>query len=396
MSVARRALLLLPLTLAAAGWACQWVVPLGADVSPAPADVSPATADGGADAPPLPPGPCDLALPPLVPSRGGVERGTLFAARALDFGPRLPVTGVGTLRFDAGGLLCPNAALDLDGIETTCPATAGLAKCVTKRGACDEDGGRDNAFANVLALLQGVKPGNLSLSAAMETGGPTLLIQVVGYSGEANDDAVGVFFYAATGTLEGPDGGPSLPRWDGTDTWKVEPRSVIPSSAGDVPLRSASEAWVANGVLVAKLDRVDLPILVDKQRALLPLRGGFVTANVTQVDGRLRLDHGRLAAAVAADSLLANLAADGGVCERTGAFDTLRSILCSEADLTTTFPTEGPAAAPCGALSLAIGFVADAISSSVTDRADVPYGVPYATPCGEADGGPLFVGCGAP
>lgn len=301
-------------------------------------------------------GGCALAHPPARPTTEDGTRDVDFvvALRSLNFGASV----------DAGAIT--SVGYDLDGV-CTCP---GPPSCVTndvKQMHCDDDAGRDNSGGALLkefALLSGGTFSQDTLNNNVNRGTYGLLVRIEHYNGGKNDKSVVVSIFVSNGTPPGPDGGAgdhAMPSWDGNDDWTIDSASVFGGAdAGRViPNFADTNAYVANGVLVAS---IDFPLTLGGSGVVtLDFVGGFVTANVVANGSTFKLTDGILAGRWPTAKLLATLGALqlGGVnvCPGTQTYKDVKSRVCGAADVTANVTAD--AAAPCSALSMGIQFSAD-------------------------------------
>jgi hypothetical protein len=216
-----------------------------------------------------------------------------------------------------------------------------------------------------------------------------LLIEIGGYNGEADDDAVTVAVFAAEGMRE--KGCPSsvdasagyfTPGWCGLDRWLVAKDSFVTTS---IP-RVLASGYVTQHRLVAKFaNRVALPFSetssVAVDRGTLEGRLVALDENMQPRDagsaptpaqlGSWRFE-GVLAGRSSTGDVLTGLGAfqlgDTPLCK--SAFAAVRSIICNAADLSLSQDHTG---ADCDALSAAVGLVADpALRGGLDQDAGVP------------------------
>jgi len=186
----------------------------------------------------------------------------------------------------------------------------------------------------------------------------TILIQVQDYNGGANDTNVLV------GVLTGSNLG-AVPKWDGTDTWPVDPASAL----GDVPYdggyswapsTGTGSAWVNNYQLVAHLP----PLTVGMGLGPITFTGGILSATISQDSAGQYSLVGQLAGRLTTHTLFAYAGHSGyyddagkihKLCGTDPKFVMLQSSLCAEADIMGD-PTLDSTDAGCNALSFALGF----------------------------------------
>jgi hypothetical protein len=248
--------------------ACSAILGIGDDVFTYAPDEAGAEAAPDTRVPDAPPGPdnCEHAFPPPPPASELTSQAfptMVFAFKNLD------LTGVR----DGGAPV----GFDLDGVCTCDPSdhseTAGGPTCLTDGAtadggtACDEDGGRDNAF-NILftenAFLGTLKQTG-DLVDQIRCGRTGMLVFLGGYNGEADDTNVGVSFAPSLGIREphfvgeindplcqlGDGDIPTYPAYfDASDSWSTLDGS-IDEATGLPPLGNALKGYVTGWQLVA-------------------------------------------------------------------------------------------------------------------------------------------------
>jgi hypothetical protein len=195
--------------------------------------------------------PCGLATypgPPSVITPEGQEE-FVAAFHSIDFGdksatpPGLDLDGKCT----CFGNKVPKGCCQADGPS-----------CMQASKTCDGARGIDNVGAGVFSLISTFL-GNFGsdyFSQRAQGGFWTSLIRVRSYNGTPNDGRVEVDIYASGG-FQQPPGGVDVPKWDGSDPWKVTDDSVDKGDGGapdlDHPKWFDKTAYVTDGVLVASL-----------------------------------------------------------------------------------------------------------------------------------------------
>lgn len=279
--------------------------------------------------------------------------------------------------------------LDLDNI-CTCdkrPGTnqGGKGSCIAvNKDHCDGDGGIDNQLAALASIVQATSPDSSHIDQVaarlIDQGRKTLLFEVAGYNGKANDDEVVVSVYLAEGLPEkgcpSSEPGPVgffIPGWCGNDSWHVSNSSVL--SGTSVP-SLFGKGWVTNYQLVVPFEnKVVLPFgeasnaVIDRatlEGKLVPLDEGMQerdpTIPPTPAQERLWRLKGTLVGRSSTSDILATLGAyeiggAGPLCKGSN-FPSIAQLVCSYADLSMTGDN---LTAPCDALSAAIGLTADPV-----------------------------------
>jgi hypothetical protein len=352
--------------------ACTLLNPLGEYKAGGPLDASQSDAtDGGA-----PEGgdarACTLTRWPARPSAGGTEdaRNDIEIVNALmTFSAQPdPDAGPGTIQ-----------GYDLDGV-CTCPEPESCVRPGGTRQVCDELGGVDNAGGQLLTLVALFANRAPDSNQRLRSGDYGLLVLVREYNGQANDSQVTVAFLLSNGTDGIQDGGiPPRPKYDGTDRWTVDPKSVAGGSGPPyVPLFIDKSAYVSAGVLVATAD-----FTLRLGRMTLQLVGSTVTGTLTKDAVGYHIDDGVIVGRVAARTFLTNVSAiddpfvDGGyMCGDSGTYRDLKTKLCEMADIVSDLKQDNTGA-PCDALSVSAHF------TSSTAQLGSVFGLPPPpTPCG--------------
>jgi hypothetical protein len=250
---------------------------------------------------------------------------------------------------------------------------------------CDVSGGVDNQFSKFIALAAVALPnsiGSSTFSASANEGHWSLLFQIDGYNGEANDPAVTVTFLPAAGFG-------STPKWDGTDLWPVLQTAF---DASGTPKYVSNGAYVADHTLVATVPSIPVKFAGAKSTITLSLSGAVLVGTLGNSNGAWRLQ-ATLAARLGVNDLFRALSSyrdENGnpVCTNSGfVYDTAKTTFCTDPDI--TLESNLPSTAPCDAISFGMGITAD--PAQVGPKVPVPsptMGCPAATD-------PLTDSCGA-
>jgi len=307
------------------------------------------------------PGPCPETFPPPRPATDDPsDAGTqavVVALHTLDFGIR-----------DDGGAP-PLYGYDLDQVFTCCDGgTGSCTPPVTGTRDCDEPGARDNSGGQLIASLALLDPGQFNstnISANLQVGAYSLLIQLSDYNGQPNDTEVVAGLYASDGIEGVGDAAPPLAKWDGTDVWTIDDGFVL--SGGDasplLPNHFDAHAYVSGGVLVMQ---VNFPIALGTSatgNVAIDLTGGVISGQLVPVDGGVfRLESGQVAGRWSVPSVL--LAVQGltlggqSICPGSSLYSNVKTQICTAADISTD-PTQDNKGQACNALSIGFGFTAD-------------------------------------
>jgi hypothetical protein len=212
------------------------------------------------------------------------------------------------------------------------------------------------------------------LSAKIEGGSWTLLVQIAKYNGLADDPAVDVTVYPSPGLG-------ATPAWDGSDAWPVDEHSVGPGGLAE-PLYKSQGAYVSGGVLVAAMPVAKM-VIVDQAVIGIRFIGGVLTGRLAPAGSSWKLTEGVLAARWALKDVLAMLAgvryAGQAICTDSGLiYDTTKGMLCQGADILADGTS--PKSLPCDAISFGMGFTADpAKLGAIAPTSDPPPACPAGT-----------------
>ncbi|MFT3769037.1 MAG: hypothetical protein QM820_26655 [Minicystis sp.] len=268
---------------------------------------------------------------------------------------------------------------DLDH-QCTCVNDAGPT-CVPRVPNCDAPDGVDNAAAKLINLVATATGGGMFgssyFSALANNGSWTLLIQVSGYNGMANDPEVDVALFASPGRMG------NLPKWDGTDAWPVSATSVMD---GDVtkPLVVSAGAYVANNVLVAAIPSVAFTISGMNERITITMTAGVLTGTLQSQGNGWHIADGIIAARwhepdiFTALSSYRNNSGKPFCTDAVISYPTAKATICNSLDILKD--GSGPKSLPCDSLSMGIGFKADPALLGVATLPPAPTpGCPMAT-----------------
>lgn len=322
--------------------------------------------DAGIDAPPDTggPPPCGKTYPdPPGGSDEPINNTFVLAVHSIDMGEGQPSP----------------PGYDLDH-QCTCFNDAGPT-CVPRVQACDAPDGVDNAAAKLINLVSiatgGGVFGSSYFSAKANEGRWSLLLQISGYNGLADDPAVEVAMFASPGM------GALTPKWDGTDEWPVSATTV---ENGDVtkPLFKSAGAYVANRVLVAAAPEVAFTISGANERISIKMTAGVFTGTLDSLGTGWRIADGIIAARwhepdiFAALSSYRNNGGDALCTDSPIGYNTAKATICGSLDILKD--GSGPKSLPCDSLSMGIAFKAEpALLGAVTMPPAPTPGCPMAT-----------------
>jgi hypothetical protein len=282
-----------------------------------------------------------------------MDKDYVFALRHIDFG------------LD-GGLVGRELNLDR---RCTCPEPDTCLRDATTP-VCDGEGGADNATKGAVETLIRFAPGIISedqMNQNLRDGVSGALIRIQRYGGAANDPAVKVSYYSATG-FEGPGKPTGAP----TDAWTLEESTVVPATLE--PKYFTDDGYVTDNTVVASFE---VPLEIggnNRQKPLrLLLKGGVVVAKLNLQDGTIR---GVIAGRWQTTSILETVETflnpniqNSNICRGSTEFDFAKTLVCNNADIASD-TAEGR---QCNSLSTIIGFEgALARFGKVTRRAAVP------------------------
>lgn len=298
-------------------------------------------------------------LPPRPQGAGGgggaggaAEEPLRFALRNFDFGDGPPGEPP---RTDLPGL-------DLDRSCTCCECLSAFDACTPPPFAsatiCDGDRGVDNAFARLVSLV-GANATSAALNADVNEGAWTILVEVTGYNGLSEDDQVRLALYTTSGHKTNPDPAvlPTAPAWQGNDQWMRRADSV--GTMGE-PLVYTDQAYVTGGVLVGELE--GFLSLGGSLGSRVNFRGGLMRVRLSTPSGQPTvLRDGMLGARWPLADIFATLSSirvlGQPVCTDTIAYSTIKSTLCSAADVY----SQGLGVNLCDAVSFGLAFTGEPV-----------------------------------
>jgi hypothetical protein len=311
------------------------------------------------------------------------------ALRTLDFGLR-----------DGG--LAVAYGYDLDGLCTCAPDPESCLP-VARDGAppppkhCDFEAGVDNALGGLLGRFSQL-PNFFAqdyINGQLAKGVYGAVVRISGYNGKPNDQFVNLEIFSSNGTNGTQMGFPTPPKYDGTDVWTVDPTAVVggvvPDGGEPKAKSSTSDAYVANGVLVAKLD---FPISVGAANndgtVTIELKDSVVTAKLVPQGSSWRLDEGLITGRWSTAKMLPSLQVlrdpfdiSQPLCGANVTYGELKKQICNAQDIGPSSAEDGKNA-PCSALSVGFGFTSfPALIGSTHPRADggFPCGVQWDDSC---------------
>ena len=287
--------------------------------------------------------------PPAVQNCGG-SIGFVAAMHSVDFAD------------ESGEPL--NIGYDLD-MRCTCSGEPNGCKRVwATEEACDGPDGRDNTGGQFIKAVSSLFAtfGAASWNESLHAGAWGMVVRVLDYNGEEDDDRVRTQLYVPRAYYHFQDGGKDPPKWDGTDEWPIRSTSLQdPGDGGtwdvDKPLYSDEFAYVNGGVLVASVSQGTMQ--VDENFAI-EFTGAFLTARIVKGAGdQWSLEDGVLATRWRLANMLAQLSNvddplfGSPVCTDNAMYATAKAKICGYADM---YAGVGTPTTPCDSLSLAMRF----------------------------------------
>jgi hypothetical protein len=346
---------------------------------------------------------CMPAVPPSRPdpdAAGSTSIGPIVAAfRTIDIGVSGPL--------DAG---IPPFGYDLDH-TCTCP---GPPSCLQRSDAggtqdCDDPQGRDNLDIQLFRLLRGpATTGTSQIDQGLAAGQFGLLLVIRDYNGSGFDPQVTVEFYLSNGLDRDADGGIPLPKFDGTDSWTIDPGSLVQGQPGAGPEFVDDKAYVYQNTVVAN-PPMAIPIAFGDGTFL---GGATMLLTAPTIVGSLQassigdggagtgfgyaLTGGTIAGRWPTTQILSTLSkipVEGGtfICPTESQqsefnYNVIKSVVCNAADISSTPQGDNNVPlAPCDAISVGMQFTAvPAQLGSVLEVTPPPSGC-------KSDGGVLFM-----
>ena len=298
---------------------------------------------------------CGDRIPPNTakPSGAANDKGPLVGAAQ-------------TFRFkDVEGGVPPKLGFDLDEncASAACAPTAGAARAL----------GIDNVLGT---FIGGLNPGPDISIDALKHGTMGLVVQVNGWNGTENDDALAVNLFNVAGVNGSADGGAETVE-DGGDIYIPRDTDLQTAPVAKV-LFTSSEAHVSKKRLVAHFAEVRLRILTPTLAGtIVPFELSFVDAaivgTISLSKGGIEMPDAQLVGRVRDTEILRTLS-NLGLCSNTGTYSTFKSQLCEVIDLTDARNTDGKRRS-CTSASLAVG-LAIAPAKVAAETAPAPLG-PY-------------------
>lgn len=255
---------------------------------------------------------------------------------------------------------------DLDGKCTGLPGEGVPDRCpapVSPQNENDQPGGVDNAILNVMRRAIAPLPPNSVAARAekdAEEGIRSLMIELYGYNGLADDEDVAVSISTAPGFVHQNTGcdydfqnPEDRPAWDGQDAWCMGAITL-----GNQRMEGTmTGGYVRDGVIVLPVHGTSVPFLLGLDVPLM--RGALVGRFTESPDGSRRARATVIGFARVDEFFAAARRLEVGefnnqplyVCKRPGLENDLRQALNAGADARTC-----PTSPSCDGVSLAVGF----------------------------------------
>jgi len=193
-----------------------------------------------------------------------------------------------------------------------------------------------------------------AMSARANTGGWSVLLQISGYNGLADDFDVEVALFPSPGL------GGVKPKWDGTDAWQIY-RSSVGDAGVSAPRYTSQGGYVSGGVLVASFPQAMLSINGSAGLAV-ELVGGVISGTLQRGPTGWSLTNGVIAGRWPTSQIFSSLnylQLDAGpaLCTSSVTFPYVKAAICSGADILAN--GSDPVSDPCDSFSFGAGFTAD-------------------------------------
>lgn len=258
---------------------------------------------------------------------------------------------------------------DLDNV-CTCPGPDSCNTFPDSGTQCDDEGGVDNSLGALVKEFSGASNffDEAYINNGIATGVFGALFRVRNYNGQANDTAVELSIYVSNGTVgAGTDAGPTIPKFDGTDVWTIDPTSLLGGQLGDagpVPLVAYDlNAYVTDYTLVGNISDMPLGIGAADGEGLITmdLSGALVVAKLTPTGNTFKAT-GFVAGRWESKKLLTAMQVlhdpfdfDASLCGTDAIYLLLKGRICNLQDISGNVLDDGKNA-PCDALSIGFGF----------------------------------------
>jgi hypothetical protein len=326
-------------------------------------------------------------------------RPSASSAASLASSDSLPIYfGLNTIQMGTAANGLP-VGLDIDSKCTSSPScpdqqTASCQAPLVQRNS-DGEGCRDNAFADVMAMLARIPQLAATLgvnddefNCELWRGSYNLLFRLTGYNGASADESLRVDWYTSAGIEQEanwrcpePDFAIKHARWPSSAVWRADTRALLGSvtDPGTLPDSRMSDphAYVRGGYLVSRLpDGSILRLIGDAQPFrgfAMPVYGAVWLGHLTRtVAGEWTVSDGLIAGRVRAQDLLQSFQ-DVGLCKGGPAdpfVDSVASYIAAGADVLAS--AEAAREQACDALSFGIAFTASQVTPGQAQRESEP------------------------
>lgn len=262
----------------------------------------------------------------------------------------------------------------------TCPGPETCTRPPTAmKMACDKDGsipsgvGADNAGVDIFRSFPDAGMLEKAFNDSLAMGIAGIMVQIQNYNGLKDDAQVRVSIYPLLKLA--PDGG--APKWDGSDSWVLDSNTI----QNGVSIYTVSDAWVANGVLVASMN---IPVVIGSSAVSavrVDLKNGYLVANLelngSGAGATLKRMSGELGGRWNASDFLTTLGnvpdptnPNVNLCKTDITYEFIKRVICDARDITSSgTDNQGQ---PCDAVSLALGFEATPAAAGPMEPAPKP------------------------
>jgi len=305
--------------------------------------------------------------PPPRPEGGiaGDGDGVVLAINTIELGLK---DGWKTIGYDLDNRVSTKASTDL------CKTNAGGTKSQVYEDGKD---GIDNSFGKNLApLLDQLASAQASLDTSLEEGTFTIMVDIAAL-GTAPD------YLDLTAKLYAGDDLGSPPLWDGTDAWPVVPELLDdPTDISSAKVQFKT-SYVNDGVWVSgSPGSLGLGLSISGASFTIDISQAIISMNLAA--DRQSATEGVIAGVIEVEPFIAQLKSvagsiDSGLCEG-GLFDTIADTLRQASDIMAD-GSQDPNQT-CDAISIGLGFTAQAVTlGEIAEPA-----VPEPDPCAETSG----------
>jgi hypothetical protein len=300
---------------------------------------------------------------------------------------------------------------NLDGLDTTAQSTnvCTLYDNASTKNQTDGPGGIDNSFGeNIIPLLAAVlSDPSATIDTSLEKGSFTVMIDITGLSGVANQTATGLTgaLYGGTTFAQAPNAAGAAPTWTTADNWPLDKTSITSSWGDDggvqtlvqpvVAKNNFTGAYIVNGEFVSgSPTSVTLTLTISGTPLVIPIQHATITFNNPGTDdagtAATHVSGGIIAGIIDAAQLVTNLQGVAGNISTSfcsgSTFATIAKAIQQASDIMDDGTNK--AGTPCNGISIGVGFDGDEIGQPL-----VAGDPPAATnPCSDDAGTPEDAG----